>query len=52
MSMDQVAIATGWPVGRVAAELSRLEVERHVSALPGGWYQRSPQRPQPAPVIE
>jgi DNA processing protein len=52
MSMDQVAVATGWPVGRVAAELSRLEVARYVLALPGGWYQRSPQRSTASPVIE
>lgn len=52
MSMDQVAVATGWPVGRVAAELSRLEVARHVLALPGGWYQRSPRRSAPSHVIE
>jgi DNA processing protein len=52
MSMDQVAVATGWPVGRVAAELSRLEVARHVLALPGGWYQRSPHRSAACPVIE
>jgi DNA processing protein len=52
MSMDQVAVATGWPVGRVAAELSRLEVARHVLALPGGWYQRSPRRAAPSHVIE
>ena len=41
MSMDQVVVATGWPVSRVAAELSRLQVARHVVALPGGWYQRA-----------
>ena len=41
MSMDQVVFATGWPVSRVAAELSRLQVARHVVALPGGWYQRT-----------
>ena len=41
MSMDQVAHATGWPVSRVAAELSRLQVSRPVVALPGGWYQRA-----------
>ena len=52
MSMDQVAVATGWPVGRVAAELSRLEVTRHVLSLPGGWYQRSPRQPLPSRVIE
>src|SRR4051812_48338235 len=52
MSMDQVAVATGWPVGRVAAELTRLEVARHVLALPGGWYQRSPHRSPASPVIE
>jgi DNA processing protein len=52
MSMDQVAVATGWPVFRVAAELSRLEVARHVLALPGGWFQRSPRRPAPSHVIE
>lgn len=41
MSVDQVVLATGWHVGRVAAELSRLEVSHHVVALPGGWYQRA-----------
>jgi DNA processing protein len=41
MSMDQVVFATGWPVSRVAAELSRLQVSHHVVALPGGWYQRT-----------
>ena len=41
MSIDQVVATTGWPVSRVAAELSRLQVARHVVALPGGWYQRA-----------
>ena len=41
ISMDQVAIATGLPVGRIAAELVRLEVAKRVVALPGGWYQRA-----------
>lgn len=41
MSMDQVAVATGMPVGQVAASLARLEISRCVRSLPGGWYQRA-----------
>jgi DNA processing protein len=41
MSMDQVALATGLSAGRIAAELSRLEVSQRVCSLPGGWFQRA-----------
>ena len=41
MSMDQVALLTGLPIGRIAAELTRLEMARRVRSLPGGWFERA-----------
>jgi DNA processing protein len=38
--LDQVVERTRLPAAQVAARLSQLEVEGHVSVLPGGWFQR------------
>ncbi|HET9577548.1 MAG TPA: DNA-processing protein DprA [Usitatibacter sp.] len=40
VSIDQMAERTGVGAAALAADLSRLEVEGRVQALPGGWFQR------------
>ncbi len=47
ISIDQMAERTGLGADKLAAQLSRLEIEGCVAALAGGWFQRTP-----APVIE
>lgn len=48
LTVDQIAGLTEAAPGLVAAELSRLEIEGRVDALPGGRFQRSPAiRPAP-----
>lgn len=37
---DQIAQRTGIAAGALASQLSRLELEGHVSPLAGGWFQR------------
>ena len=39
-SLDQIAQRTGMAAARVAAQLSRLEIEGRVAPLPGGLFQR------------
>lgn len=39
-SLDEIARRTGMAAARVAAQLSRLEIEGRVAPLPGGLYQR------------
>lgn len=39
-SLDQIAQRTGMAAARVAAQLSRLEVEGRIAPLPGGLFQR------------
>ncbi|HET9650713.1 MAG TPA: DNA-processing protein DprA [Usitatibacter sp.] len=40
VSIDQMVELTGLAAASLAAQLSRLEVEGRVQALPGGWFQR------------
>jgi DNA processing protein len=40
MSIDQMAQRTGLGAAKLAAQLSRLEIEGRVAALAGGWFQR------------
>ena len=40
ISVDQIAQRTGLAAGFLASQLSRFEIEGHVSLLPGGWFQR------------
>jgi DNA processing protein len=39
-SLDQIAQRTGMAVARVAAHLTRLEIEGRIAPLPGGFFQR------------
>lgn len=39
-SLDQIAQRTGMAAARVAAQLSRLEIEGRIAPLPGGLFQR------------
>lgn len=39
-SLDQIAQRTGMAAARVAAQLTRLEIEGRVAPLPGGFFQR------------
>jgi DNA processing protein len=44
ISMDQIAERTGLGAAKLAAQLSRLEIEGRVAALAGGWFQRTAAR--------
>lgn len=44
MSLDHLAERTGLGAAKLAAQLSRLEIEGRVAALAGGWFQRTANR--------
>lgn len=44
ISIDQMAERTGLGAAKLAAQLSRLEIEGRVAALAGGWFQRTQAR--------
>ena len=44
VSIDQIAERTGLGAAKLAAQLSRLEIEGRVAALAGGWFQRTESR--------
>lgn len=44
ISIDQMAERTGLGAAKLAARLSRLEIEGRVAALAGGWFQRTTTR--------
>lgn len=44
ISIDQIAERTGLGAAKLAAQLSRLEIEGRVAALAGGWFQRTGSR--------
>jgi DNA processing protein len=44
ISIDQMAERTGLGADKLAARLSRLEIEGRVAALAGGWFQRTTTR--------
>ena len=43
ISIDQLYERTGLGADKLAAQLSRLEIEGRVAALAGGWFQRTPE---------
>ncbi len=40
MSIDELAMRTGWPVAELSAHLLELELDRRVARLPGSLFQR------------
>jgi DNA processing protein len=44
ISIDQLYERTGLGADKLAAQLSRLEIEGRVAALAGGWFQRTTTR--------
>lgn len=44
ISIDQMAERTGLGAAKLAARLSRLEIEGRIAALAGGWFQRTARR--------
>ena len=39
-SLDQLVMRSGWDAAHLQARLLELELDGHVAALPGGWFQR------------